>query len=64
MFDPSDINEIHSHPWTMPTLSLSKFRKLILDLIRDITDPVNFLSSLGMGTDTKLKITLMLCLVL
>jgi len=47
----------------MPTLSLSKFQKLILDLIKDITEPLKFLSSQGMGTDTNFKITLMLCLV-
>jgi len=63
MFAPSDINEIHSDPWIMPTLSLSKFQKLILDLIKDITEPLKFLSSQGMGTDTNFKITLMLCLV-
>lgn len=63
MLAPSDINEILSDPWTTPTLSLSKCQKLILDLIRDVTEPFDFLSSLGTGTDTELKITLMLCLV-
>lgn len=61
MFAPSGINEIRSDPWTVPVLSLSKFQKLISDLIKDITEPLNFLSSLGMGTDTTLKITVMLC---
>lgn len=63
MFSLSDINETHSDPWALPALSLSTFQKFILDLLRDVTEPFNFLCPLGMGTDTKLKITLMLCLV-
>lgn len=50
------------HTVTLGHCQPSPYR-LTLELLRDVTEPFNFLSSLGMGTDTKLKITLMPWLV-